>query len=129
MFVFAIFALAALQAAPPSFVATPEAAQGVRLHVGETGIRCLRLPCPARAVFEPGESGRAMRERMAYVDLDGRSPPPPMIGAATDLAALRDVWEERQCLVVIGRLIPGEQDQPVLRVDQVLGPCGAEQAG
>lgn len=112
------------QEAPPPFVAEGARAQAGLLHVGETGIRCLRLPCPGRGLFAPGARGQAERESLLYADRDGRSPPPPMIGAAADRAAIARAWDERRCLALRGRLIPGEDDRPVLRVDRILGECG-----
>lgn len=99
-------------------------AAAARLHIGDTGIRCARLPCPSRALFEPQPPGsHAARDRMLYVDSGGGKPPPPMIGDPADLAVIRRGWEERQCLALDGRLISGEDDRPVLRVDRVVGPC------
>lgn len=124
--IIALLALAAAQAAPPPLVANDDKATASRLHIGDTGIRCARLPCPSRALFEPQPpDGHAARDRMLYVDFDGSKPPPPMIGDPVDLAAIRHGWAERQCLAIDGRLIPGEDDRPVLRVDRIVGPCHA----
>ncbi len=122
--VIAMLVLAAAQGTPPPFVANDAQAQAARLHIGDTGIRCVRQPCPSRALFDPkGQVGQADREAMLYVDLDGSKPPPPMIGDPAALAAIRTAWDDRQCLAIDGRLIPGEDDRPVLRVDRVVGPC------
>lgn len=119
-----LFALVAAQFAPAPLVANDGKAAAARLHIGDTGIRCVRLPCPSRALFEPqSPDGHVTRERMLYVDLDGSKPPPPMLGDPADLTAIRQSWEERQCLAIDGRLIPGEDDHPVLRVDRVVGSC------
>lgn len=116
-------AAASPSALPEPLVATPDDAGPMRIHVGDTGIRCLRQPCPSRAVFVPDEQGHAMRERMLYVDMDGKAPPPPMIGDKVLLTAVTSAWTERTCLAIDGRLISGEGDRPVLRVDRVIGPC------
>ncbi len=118
--------LAAAQAqdAPPPLVANGPRAEAGLLHIGETGIRCLRLPCPGRGLFVPGPWGQADRQNLLYADRDGRTPPPPMIGAAADRAAIAEAWDERRCLALVGRLIPGADDRPVLRVDRIVGACG-----
>lgn len=104
--------------------AQPSGVGVVRLHVGATGIHCVKTPCPARAVFEPGPGGKAERQRMIYIDLDGKKPAPPMMGADKALAAIRSAWDSRECIAIDGRLIGGVDDQPVLRVDRIVGPCG-----
>ncbi|MGE4323174.1 MAG: hypothetical protein AB7E60_09120 [Sphingobium sp.] len=120
----ALLTLSAVEAAPPPLVANDGEAQAARLHIGDTRIRCVRLPCPGRALFVPrSPGGQAMRDTMLYVDVDGRKPPPPMIGDPADIAAIGTAWEERHCLAIDGRLIPGEEDRPVLRVDRIVGPC------
>ncbi|MET0249487.1 MAG: hypothetical protein ABW164_07140 [Sphingobium sp.] len=108
---------------PEPLVATPDDAGPMRLHVGDTGIRCLRLPCPSRGVFVPDDQGHAARDRMLYTDVDGKAAPPPMIGDKALLAAIGSAWEARTCLAIDGRLVSGEGDRPVLRVDRVIGPC------
>jgi len=105
--------------------ATPGGVGAMRIHVGNTAIQCLRLPCPSRGVFVPDEQSHAARDRMLYSDMDGITPPPPMIGDKALLAAITTTWEERACLAIDGRLISGEGDRPVLRVDRVIGPCGS----
>ncbi|GEM_PF-2165859 len=110
---------------PPPLVAQGHDAEAGRLHIGNTGIMCARLPCPSRAVFVPDANGRADRNDLLYADTDGTRAAPPMIGDEADLAAIRSAWDERQCLAIDGRLIPGEADRPVLRVDRIVGPCGA----
>lgn len=112
-------------APPEPTVATPDDARPMRIHVGNTGIRCLRQPCPARGVFVPDEQGHAARDQMLYADMDGKAPPPPMIGDKTMLAAITTAWEERSCLAIDGRLVSGEDDRPVLRVDRMAGLCGS----
>ena len=109
---------------PEPLVASPGDVGPMRIHVGDTGIKCVRLPCPSRGVFVPDEQSHAARDRMLYADMDGETPPPPMIGDAALLAAITTAWEERACLAIDGRLISGEGDLPVLRVDRVIGPCG-----
>lgn len=116
--------LARAQEAPPPLVANGPRAEAGLLHVGETGIRCLRLPCPGRGLYVPGARGQAERQNLLYADRDGRSPPPPMIGDPDARAAIAKAWDERRCLAVMGRLIPGEDDRPVLRVDRIVGACG-----
>lgn len=116
--------VAILQDAPPPLVANDARAPGARLHIGDTKIRCIQLPCPSRAVFEPDAQGHAVRDRMLYVDTDGKGAPPPVLANEADRAAIVTAWEERQCLAIDGRAIPGEDDRPILRVDRVVGPCG-----
>lgn len=112
-------------ALPEPTVATPDDARPMRIHIGNTGIRCLRQPCPARGAFVPDEQGHSARDRMLYADMDGKAPLPPMIGDKALLAAITTAWEERTCLAIDGRLVSGENDRPVLRVDRVAGPCGS----
>ena len=109
---------------PEPLVATPDDAAPMRIHVGNTGIHCVRLPCPSRGVFVPGERSHTAHDRMLYADMDGETPPPPMVGDEALLAAITTAWEERACLAIDGRLITGEDDRPVLRVARVIGPCG-----
>lgn len=103
-------------------VARPGDSKAMRLHIGDTGIRCVRLPCPARGVFVP-TPGADMRDHLLYSDSDGASPPPPMVGQASRLAAVSQAWHERRCIAVDGRLISGEDDRPVLRIDRIVGAC------
>lgn len=116
-------ALLLLQSSPPPMVANDANAIAGRLYVGDTAIRCLRLPCPGRAVYEPDDAGAADRNRLMYADLDGRSSPPPMIGDEAALREIAQAWEAYDCVAIDGRLIPGEDDRPVLRVDRIIGSC------
>ena len=120
----AIIAAALAQSAiSEPLVATEGHAAPMRLHIGDTGIRCARLPCPSRGVFIPQQQAGEVRGALLYSDMDGNSPPPPMIGDEALLSAVSRAWEERACLAIDGRLISGEEDKPVLRVDRILGPC------
>ena len=120
----ALFATALAHAAiSEPMVATEGDAGPMRLHIGDTGIRCVRTPCPSRAVFLPREQTSKVRGGLLYSDMDGTSPPPPMIGDEAHLRALLQAWEDRACLAIDGRLISGEDDKPVLRVDRIVGPC------
>jgi hypothetical protein len=49
-----------------------------------------------------------------------------MIGDERLLAAIRGAWDDHRCLAIDGRLIGGEDDRPVLRVDRIAGACGRE---
>lgn len=115
-----------LQVAPPPFVANDGVAAAGLLHVGLTNIRCATLPCPTRALFEPDANGHAQRDKLLYSDLHGNAPPPPMVGDDAARDAVVRAWEQRQCLAIEGRLIGGEDDRPVLRVDRVIGRCDGE---
>lgn len=119
-------AMAAQAVASGPDVATPGDAAGRRIHIGDTGIRCVKLPCPSRGVFLPDEVQGNGWPALLLADLDGRMPPPPMIGEEADLAAVRAAWDARECLAIVGRPIGGEDDKPVLRVDRVVGPCRGE---
>lgn len=127
-----ILAAALAQATPPlpappqtgrSPVATPEDSGAIRIHVGDTGIRCVKLPCPSRGVFVPDPQKGGVSADFLLTDRDGSGPPPPMIGRDADLAAVGKAWDERACLAIDGRLISGKEDRPVLRVDRIVGPC------
>lgn len=123
-----MMAILAQAATGEPLVATPDNAGPMRIHVGDTGIRCVKFPCPSRAVFLPvGERGVTQKE-LLYTDRDGKTPPPPMIGDEAALAAITEAWNERACLAIDGRLISGEDDRPVLRVDRIVGPCRDEKA-
>lgn len=111
------------QVAPPPHVANSAQAPAVRLHVGDTGIRCVRMPCPSRGVYEPDDAGNADRNALLYADVDGRAGPPPMNGDPAALRTIAEAWGEFGCVEIDGRLIPGEDDRPVLRVDEVIGQC------
>lgn len=119
-----MLACAAAAAPPPPFVANGGEAMPGRLHVGKTGIMCARLPCPHRGVFVATVGGVPARDKLLYADLDGKAPPPPMIGDPAALRRIEQAWKDRACLAIDGRLIPGEDDRPVLRVDRVVGSCG-----
>ncbi len=108
---------------PPPFVANGAKAPGARLHIGDTGIRCVKRPCPGRAVFKPDARGLPVRDRMLYVDENGRGAPPPTLASDADRTAIITAWDERRCIAIEGRLIPGEDDRPILRVDRIVGPC------
>ncbi len=68
----AIVLMMAAPAATAPVVVNDEHNEARRLHVGDTGIDCVRLPCPSRGVFEPDERGFAARSRLLYADLDGK---------------------------------------------------------
>jgi hypothetical protein len=121
-----IAAMVAQAPAPGPDVAIPDDAAGRRIHVGDTGIKCVKLPCPSRGVFLPGRAQNGGRPTLLLADHDGRMPPPPMIGDEADLAAIRTAWNARDCLAIEGRPISGEDDKPVLRVDRIVGPCRDE---
>ncbi|WP_315762666.1 hypothetical protein [Sphingomonas sp. Y38-1Y] len=104
-------------------VATAEDSAAMRMHVGDTGIRCVKLPCPSRGVFLPDRDGSPQKE-LLYADRDGKTPPPPMVGRPEVQAAVVRAWETRACLAIDARLIGGVDDRPVLRVDRIVGPCG-----
>ncbi len=120
----AILLIMVAQAAPLPVVDEHSAAR--RLHIGDTGIDCVRLPCPSRGIFEPDDRGFAARDRLLYVDLDGTTPPPPMIGSETDQAEVVKAWNDRRCLAIEGQLISGKDERPALRIDHIIGPCGGE---
>lgn len=117
-----LFALLS-QVAPPSAAGSPDALPGV-LYVGATGIRCVRRPCPARGVFIPDARGHAVRDQLLMADTDGTAPPPPMIGDEAARREIARVWDAGGCVAVEGRLIAGEEDRPLLRVDRLIGRCG-----
>ncbi|MDJ0275902.1 hypothetical protein QLH51_03680 [Sphingomonas sp. 2R-10] len=113
-----------VQAAPPFVAGSPDARAGI-IHVGATGIRCARLPCPTRGVFIPDARGHAVRDRLLMADTSGTAPPPPMIGNAAARREIARIWEARGCVAVEGRLIAGEDDRPLLRVDRLVGRCSS----
>lgn len=121
-----ILMVVAPTSAAPAVVMNEKHTEARRLQVGDTGIDCVRLPCPSRGVFEPDERGFATRDRLLYVDLDGKTPPPPMIGDKADQSEVVKAWNDRRCLAIEGGLIPGEDGRPALRVDRIIGPCGGE---
>ncbi|GEL41988.1 hypothetical protein MEX01_25790 [Methylorubrum extorquens] len=51
-------------------------------------------------------------------------PRPPVISDPDAHAAIAKIWDVRRCLALIGRPIPGADDRPLLRVDQIVGACG-----
>lgn len=125
MFPASLAFIAMLQAAPFPMVASGDEAPGGRMHIGDTGIRCVRQPCPSRGVFVPDARGLATREGLLMSDSDGKTPLPPMVAGAADRAAIERVWADGGCIAIEGRLIPGEDDRPALRVDRLIGACGA----
>jgi hypothetical protein len=119
-----IIAMMATQVSVPGpDVAQSDDATGQRMHIGDTGIRCVKFPCPSRGLFLPGETGDRREMTLLAADYDGRMPPPPMIGDEADLAAVRAAWASRDCLAIEGRMVSGIDDKPVLRIDRVHGRC------
>lgn len=104
-------------------VASSGDAAPMRFHVGDTGIRCVRHPCPSKGVFVPGGGGLDVRKNLVYSDLDGRAGAPPMIGDRAAVEIVTKAWNAMECVAIDGRLISGEDDKPVLRVDRVIGSC------
>ena len=122
-------ALAAMMLGPGmtgQLVAKEANEPAMRLHVGDTGILCVRLPCPTRGVFIPAGHGLEVRKNLLYTDLDGQTPPPLMIGEKAAIDAVTKAWSDRQCLAIKGRMIAGEAGQPRLRIDRIIGPCGGQ---
>ena len=108
------------QSAPPPFVANDKEGKAGLLHVGRITIPCGGAPCPQRAVFDPRARSA---DGVIYADRDGKAPPPPMTGNKNVQDEVTRAWKDHRCIAVEARLIPGESDRPVLRVDRVTGPC------
>ena len=85
----------------------------VRLTIGNTGIGCLKAPCPWRGIVEIDNPERdPLRPLWSGEEL------PPMQAAAADIALLQRVWAAHGCLVIRGRF-----DGKTLHVGQMMGPC------
>ncbi|MFE0752984.1 hypothetical protein ACFW16_03440 [Inquilinus sp. NPDC058860] len=108
------FAGAAAQATPPGL-----------FRVGDTGVRCLKQPCPWRGVVPvDDESVAAGTVPPAYA-----GDAPPAIAAQPELLdqARNEIWRAWAaggCLLVHGRFERrGAAAVPVLAVDRIIGPC------
>lgn len=111
-------AIAVTLAAMPAAGWAAQTAEPVLLRVGDTGVRCLKEPCPWRGVV-PMDS-----EEPAYA-----GDAPPVIAAdAGSMAQIRSeiwrAWANGGCLVVSGRFDrAGTSGLPVLSVARIVGPC------
>jgi hypothetical protein len=105
-----------------SIVGAAESAASL-FRVGDTGIRCLKAPCPWRGVVPVDQPGGAAGDP-AYA---GEAP--PVIAAAPDglgqaRAEIWRAWATGHCLLVFGRFERrGTAAMPVLSVDHIVGPC------
>jgi len=105
--------------------AQEEAVAGL-FRVGDTGIRCLKQPCPWRGVVPVEDEGAAAGSSSPAYAGDA----PPVIVAAPALLdpARRRIWgawASGGCLLVQGRFgRRGTAAVPVLSVDRIIGPCG-----
>ncbi|WP_342237388.1 hypothetical protein [Inquilinus sp. OTU3971] len=111
--------------APFAGAAAPEAPSGL-FRVGDTGVRCLKQPCPWRGVVPvDDESVAAGTVPPAYA-----GDAPPVIATRAELLdqVRREIWRAWAaggCLLVRGRFERrGAAAVPVLSVDRVIGPCG-----
>ncbi len=111
--------------APFAGAAAQEDAPSGLFRVGDTGVRCLKQPCPWRGVVPVDDESVAA----------GTVPPtyagdaPPVSAARADLLdpVRREMW--RAWAAGGGLLVHGRFDRrgaaamPVLSVDRVIGPC------
>ena len=110
--------------APLAGAAAQETLPGL-FRVGDTGVRCLKQPCPWRGVVPvDDESVAAGAVPPAYA-----GDAPPVIAARAELfdQVRREIWRAWAaggCLLVHGRFDRrGAAAMPVLAVDRVIGPC------
>ncbi|WP_152613493.1 hypothetical protein [Inquilinus limosus] len=101
-----------------------EAPSGL-FRVGDTGVRCLKQPCPWRGVVPvDDESVAAGTVPPAYA-----GDAPPVIAARPELLeqARNEIWRawaSGGCLLVHGRFERrGAAAVPMLSVDRIIGPC------
>ena len=111
--------------APLAGAAAQEAPAGL-FRVGDTGVRCLKQPCPWRGVVPVEDEGAA----------PGAAPPayagdaPPVIAARPELlqqarTEIWRAWASGGCLLVHGHFDRrGAAAVPMLSVDRIVGPCG-----
>lgn len=96
----------------------------ILLRVGDTGIRCLRAPCPWRGVVPVDAEGVAGPADPAYA-----GDAPPVIAAAPEVmdqvrAEIWRAWAAGGCLMVLGRFERrGAAAMPILSVERIVGPC------
>lgn len=116
---------AAILAATASVAGAAEEAPPGLFRVGDTGVRCLKQPCPWRGVVPvDDESVAAGAVPPAYA-----SDAPPVIAARAELfdQVRREIWRAWAaggCLLVHGRFDRrGAAAMPVLSVDRIIGPC------
>jgi hypothetical protein len=117
-------ALAAM--APIAGAGAQEEGPAGLFRVGDTGVRCLKQPCPWRGVVPVEDEGAA----------PGTAPPayagdaPPVIAARPALLdqARREIWgawASGGCLLVHGHFDRrGAAAVPMLSVDRIVGRCG-----
>ncbi len=120
-----ILGLAILVSAPACPLLAQPAADA-RYHIGDTGIRCVRLPCPSRALYVPDARGMADRHNLIYADMDGNAAPPAIEASAAVIDAVAEAWREYQCIAVDGRLLGDSGGVPVLKVERIVGPCSKQ---
>lgn len=94
-------------------------------RVGDTGVRCLKQPCPWRGVVPvDDESVAAGTVPPAYA---GDAPPAIAAQGALLQQARSEIWRawaSGGCLLVHGRFDRrGAAAVPVLSVDRIIGPC------
>ncbi|MGO4129059.1 hypothetical protein AB4Z01_32010 [Inquilinus sp. YAF38] len=118
-------AAAILVAAPPLAGAAAQETPPGLFRVGDTGVRCLKQPCPWRGVVPvDDESVAAGTVPPAYA-----GDAPPAIAARAELLdqvrhEIWRAWAAGGCLLVHGRFERrGAAAMPVLSVDRVIGPC------
>lgn len=95
----------------------------MRLHVGSTGIHCLRFPCPHRGVFIPGVVRITRASDLLYAAIDTSDPVPNFDASEPDRAALLRSWAEFGCTAIEGQFVPSSSGAPTIRVVRIVGDC------
>jgi hypothetical protein len=110
--------------APLAGAAAQETLPGL-FRVGDTGVRCLKQPCPWRGVVPVDDESVAPGTVAPAYAGDA----PPVIAARAELLdqLRREIWRTWAaggCLLVHGRYDRrGAAAVPVLAVDRIIGPC------
>ena len=107
-------ALLALMAVGAASAKADEAARCEmgRFAVGNTGILCVRAPCPWRGSRLLDAEDQPGPVHWAQPDL------PALLARPEERARLTDAWDDHECLVVEGAF-----DQQTLAVVSILGTC------
>ena len=87
-----------------------------RLRLGDTGIRCVRAPCPSRGLVPAQADGTAHPDAAPVWAGDQL---PSVLGEPGARARVERAWADGRCLLIEGQINRGQQ----LVVDKVLGQC------
>lgn len=99
----------------PSLAAEAIPLEG-RLGVGNTGINCVKEPCPWRGIVDLDNTSRdPLRPHWHGKHL------PATYGQPEDVARLKKAWDDGECLEIEGKF--GHDGAPWIEIGKIIGPC------